>query len=53
MLQAGLNAKVESVEEIEEGKVTVFNLYISDASVEKEIRKRTRDLADPVIIYGV
>lgn len=36
LLQAGLNAKIESVEEKNDGNLTIFNLYISDASVKRE-----------------
>ena len=36
LLQAGLKAELESVELINKGDVTVFNLYISDASVVRE-----------------
>ena len=52
LLSAGLKAVVKSVE-VMEGDFTVFNLYISDASVKREQRKRTIDYAIPVIIYGV
>ena len=55
LLQAGLRAEVKSVQDISDnhGDVTIFNLYISDASVKREKRKRTTDYAIPVIIYGV
>ena len=53
LLQAGLRAKVESFEEKFEGRLTIFNLYISDQMVVREKRKRTLDFAMPVIIYGV
>ena len=35
LLQAGLKAEVKSIE-VMEGDLTVFNLYISDASVKRE-----------------
>ena len=56
LLQAGLKAKVESFEVMNahtDSPLTIFNLYISDASVKKEKRKITTDYVIPVIIYGV
>jgi hypothetical protein len=35
LLQAGLVAKIESFEVVNEGELTIFNLYISDELVEK------------------
>jgi hypothetical protein len=53
LLQAGLKAKVESVDKLDDGELTVFNLYISDASVKREQRMRTTNYAIPIIIYAI
>ena len=55
LLQAGLKGKLISVQVMIEGgdEITIFNLYISDASVKSELRKRTMDFALPVLIYCV
>tara|TARA_B110000285_G_C14537414_1_gene343479 strand:+ start:49 stop:240 length:192 start_codon:yes stop_codon:yes gene_type:complete len=55
LLQAGLKAKVMGYQVINDkhGDATIFHLYISDASVKREQRKRTTYYAIPVIIYGV
>ena len=53
LLQAGLVAQIESVEEVNHGEITIFNLYISDEMVGREQKKRTRDYVIPLILYGV
>ena len=54
LLQAGLRGKVESYEEIKgDEELTIFNLYVSDEMVKKEMRKRTKDFVYPVFFYGL
>ena len=53
LLQAGLIAKIESYEVSDDGELTIFNLWVSDKMVEKEIKKRTRDYVIPVIFYSI
>ena len=53
LLQAGLVAKVESVEYKQDKKLTIFNLFVSDKLVEREKRKRSLDFILPILILGV
>ena len=55
LLQAGLKAKIERIEVVNDNcaEITVFHLYISDDMVQRELRKRDLDLIVPVIIYGL
>ena len=53
LIQSGLRAKVESIEESDSEDFVTFNLYISDSMIQAERRKRTLHFAFPVLFFSL
>ena len=51
LLQSGLVGKIEGYSILEDGRLTIFNVFISDSMIEKEKRKRGINLAVPFLLF--